>query len=195
MKSCLSIAVALAALAATEPKTLEVGDAVAEFTAVDDQGKPWKSSDHIGKKVVVIYFYPADMTGGCTAQACAFRDDMGELKKLGVEVVGVSGDSPENHRLFKEVHGLNFTLLADEQGKVAKLFGVPTRPGGTFNTEVNGKPVSLTTGIRTARWTFVIGPDGKVVYKNTKVKPAEDSKAVQEVVRKLADQAQSKQGT
>ncbi len=195
MKSCLSIAVALAALAATEPKTLEVGDAVAEFTAVDDQGKPWKSSEHIGKKVVVIYFYPADMTGGCTAQACAFRDDMGELKKLGVEVVGVSGDSPENHRLFKEVHGLNFTLLADEQGKVAKLFGVPTRPGGTFNTEVNGKPVSLTTGIRTARWTFVIGPDGKVVYKNTKVKPAEDSKAVQEVVRKLADQAQSKQGT
>lgn len=195
MKSCLSIAVALAALAATEPKTLEVGDAVAEFTAVDDQGKPWKSSEHIGKKVVVIYFYPADMTGGCTAQACAFRDDMGELKKLGVEVVGVSGDSPENHRLFKEVHGLNFTLLADGQGKVAKLFGVPTRPGGTFNTEVNGKPVSLTTGIRTARWTFVIGPDGKVVYKNTKVKPAEDSKAVQEVVRKLADQAQSKQGT
>ena len=194
MKSCLTIAVALAALAAAEPKGLNVGDAVPEFTAVDDQDKAWKSAEHIGEKVVVVYFYPADMTGGCTAQACAFRDDMADLKKLGVEVVGISGDSPENHRIFKEAHRLNFTLLADEQGEVAKLFGVPTRPGGTFKTSVNGKEVSLTTGVRTARWTFVIGPEGNVVYKNTKVKPAQDSKAVRDVVRKLTDKKAKGQG-
>ncbi|MGC1273498.1 MAG: peroxiredoxin [Planctomycetaceae bacterium] len=185
MKVSLAIVAALAALAAADPKGVEIGEPVPKFTATDDQGNEWKSADHVGEKILVVYFYPADMTGGCTAQACSFRDDMGELKELGVEVVGVSGDSAENHRLFKKAHNLNFTLLADEKGEVAKLFGVPTKPGGTFNTEVDGKKVALTTGVRAARWTFVIGPDGKVVYKNTKVKPAEDSKAVREVVRKL----------
>ena len=184
MKAFLSIAV-LAIVGAAEPTVLEQGDAAPEFTSTDENGKAWKSTDHVGKKILVIYFYPADMTGGCTAQACAFRDDMGDLKKLGVEVVGVSGDSPENHRLFKKAHNLNFTLLADEQGELAKKFGVPTRPGGTFKTEVAGEEVSLVTGVRAARWTFVIGPDGKVVYKNTKVKAADDSKAVRDVIRKL----------
>jgi thioredoxin-dependent peroxiredoxin len=185
MKTCLAAAAFLTVLAAADPKEVNVGDPAPEFTAIDDQGKEWKSTDHVGKKILVVYFYPADLTGGCTAQACAFRDDMGEFKKLGVEVVGVSGDSAENHRIFKRVHNLNFTLLADEKGEVAKEFGVPTRAGGTFNTEIKGEKFSLTTGVRSNRWTFVIGPDGKVVYKNTQVKAADDSKAVQEVVRKL----------
>lgn len=192
MKASLAIVAALAALAAADPEGVEVGDPAPKFSATDDQGKVWKSTDHIGEKIVVVYFYPADMTGGCTAQACSFRDDMGQLKELGVEVVGVSGDSPENHRLFKKAHNLNFTLLADEKGKVAKVFGVPTKPGGTFNTEIDGKKVALITGVRAARWTFVIGPDGKVVYKNTKVKAAEDSEAVQEVVRKLQAESGAK---
>ena len=106
--------------------------------------------------------------------------------------MGVSGDSAENHRLFKKAHHLNFTLLADEQGKVAKLFGVPTKAGGTFNTEVDGEKVALVTGVRAARWTFVVGPDGKVVYKNTQVNPAADSKAVREVVEKLKNKNESK---
>lgn len=175
----------IAAFMAADPKGLEVGDAVPEFSAKSDEGKDWKSEDHVGQKILVVYFYPANMTGGCTKQACAFRDDMSGLKELGAEVVGVSGDSVENHQLFKKAHNLNFTLLADEQGKLAKLFGVPTRPGGTFNTEIDGEKVALVTGVRAARWTFVIGPDGKVVYKNTQVNPTEDSKAVREVVEKL----------
>jgi thioredoxin-dependent peroxiredoxin len=175
----------LVAFAAADPKGVDVGDDAPKFTATTDEGKEWKSEDHVGKKILVVYFYPADMTGGCTKQACSFRDDMSDLKKLGVDVVGVSGDSVENHRLFKKAHRLNFTLLADEQGKIAKQFGVPTKAGGTFNTEVDGEKVSLVTGVRAARWTYVIGPDGKIVYKDTQVNAAEDSKKVREVVEKL----------
>lgn len=185
MKTWLALAAFAALLPTAARADLNVGDEVPEFTATDDQGKEWKSADHVGEKVVVVYFYPADMTGGCTKQACAFRDDMGDLQKLGVEVVGVSGDSAENHQVFKKAHDLNYTLLADEKGEVAKLFGVPTKPGGTFKTQFEGKEVSLVTGVRAARWTFVIGPDGKVVYKNDKVDPQKDSAEVAEVVKKL----------
>ena len=175
----------LVAFAAADPKGVDVGDEVPKFAAKSDDGKEWKSEDHVGEKILVFYFYPADMTGGCTKQACSFRDDMGDLKKLGVEVVGISGDSVENHQLFKKAHHLNFTLLADEQGEVAKKFGVPTKAGGTFNTEVDGEKVALVTGVRAARWTFVVDQDGKIVYKDTQVNAAEDSKKVREVVEKL----------
>src|SRR2546425_12460360 len=71
---------------------LKVGDKAPSFEATDDQGKPWKSADHVGKGFLVVYFYPADLTSGCTKQACSFRDDMGKLEGKGVHVVGVSGD-------------------------------------------------------------------------------------------------------
>lgn len=180
MRISLALAAVLAVPAAAP--ALDVGDKAPAFQATDDQGKPWNSADHVGKGVVVVYFYPADMTGGCTAQACAFRDDSAELKKLGVEVVGVSGDSAENHRIFKKAHDLNFTLLADPKGEVAKAFGVPTKAGGSIVRPIDGKDVTLTRGVTAARWTFVIGKDGEVVLKNTEVKPAEDSKAVRQAV-------------
>src|SRR6516164_5108066 len=83
--------------AADDPKTeLKVGDKAPAFDAKDDQGKDWKSSAHVGKNIIVVYFYPADMTGGCTKQACGFRDDLKSLVDKGVEVVGVSGDSVKN---------------------------------------------------------------------------------------------------
>jgi len=163
---------------------LEVGDPAPKFSSVDDQGKPWKSEDYVGKKIVVLYFYPADLTGGCTRQACGFRDDMKKLTDMGVEVVGVSGDSPENHQLFKKVHELNFTLLADEDGSVARKFGVPLRDGGTIKQTIDGKEHTLTRGVTAARWTFVIGKDGKIAMKNTEVKAAEDSKAILDFVQK-----------
>jgi thioredoxin-dependent peroxiredoxin len=166
----------------------KVGDPAPGFEATDDQGKPWKSADHVGKRVLVIYFYPADLTGGCTRQACAFRDDMKKLKAKGVEVVGVSGDSARNHRVFKKVHNLNFTLLADEDGSVAKKFSVPLGPGGTIRAkDADGKEVRLTRGVTAARWTFVIGKDGKVAYRHTKVDAAEDSKKVLAEVEKLRE--------
>src|SRR5207245_940563 len=112
-----------------------------EFEGIDDQGNPWKSSDYLGKNVVVVYFYPADMTGGCTKQACGFRDDFKTLSDKGVKVVGVSGDSVANHQYFKKAHNLNFTLLADEDGSLAKKFGVPLKAGGEFTVkDAKGKP-------------------------------------------------------
>jgi peroxiredoxin Q/BCP len=171
------------ALAADE---LKVGDAAPKFTSTDDHGKPWSSADHVGKKIVVVYFYPADMTGGCTKQACGFRDDMSKLANKGVEVIGVSGDSVEGHKIFKEFHKLNFTLLADEDGSVAKAFGVPLKPGGVFKTkDAKGNSVELKRGVTAARWTFVIGKDGKIAAKNTKVAAADDSKKILELIESM----------
>jgi thioredoxin-dependent peroxiredoxin len=168
-----------------DKKALKVGDKAPVFQAKDDTGKTWKSSDVVGKKLVVVYFYPADMTGGCTKQACGFRDDMNKLKKQDVVVIGISGDSIHNHQLFKKVHQLNFTLLADEHGKVAKMFGVPLRKGGSIKRKIDGKVEVLTRGVTASRWTFVINRNGQIAFKNTQVKPQNDSKAIMKVVSKL----------
>jgi peroxiredoxin Q/BCP len=188
------LAMAMLAAAAFAPSVqsddkdfdLKVGDKAPTFTSLDDQGKEWKSADHVGKKIVVVYFYPADMTGGCTKQACGFRDDMAKLSEKGIEVIGVSGDSVKNHQVFKTFHKLNFTLLADENGAIAKKFGVPLRAGGTFKTkDAEGNPVELIRGVTALRWTFVIGKDGKIAYKNTKVNAPEDAKVIAKVVSEL----------
>ncbi|MHC4878520.1 MAG: peroxiredoxin [Planctomycetota bacterium] len=169
----------------TKAVNLKVGDKAPEFKSVGDDGKPWDSADHVGKKIVVVYFYPADMTGGCTKQACGFRDDMTKLKDEGVEVVGVSGDSVANHVIFKKEYDLNFTLLADEKGSVAKAFGVPLKDGGSIKRTVDGKEVTMTRGVTAARWTFVIDAAGKIAAKNTAVKAAEDSQAIMKLVADL----------
>jgi peroxiredoxin Q/BCP len=184
------IAVALAfanRMVAEEKKAnLSVGDAAPSFESTDDQGKPWKSADHFGKKIVVVYFYPADMTGGCTKQACGFRDDMKTLTDKGIEVIGVSGDSVKNHQFFKKFYDLNFTLLADEKGDLAKKFGVPFKDGGVVKSkDKDGNDVELKRGVTTERWTFVIGKDGKIAVKEDKVAPAEDSKKILDAVEKL----------
>ncbi|WP_148073436.1 redoxin domain-containing protein [Bythopirellula goksoeyrii] len=100
-------------------------------------------------------------------------------------VLGVSGDSAENHRHFKEAHNLNFTLLADPDGSIAKSFGVKTGDGGSFTTNIGGKEITLDRGVTANRWTFVIDRDGKIVYKNTSVNPTADSEEVMAVVEKL----------
>jgi peroxiredoxin Q/BCP len=166
------------------------GDPAPMFQSTDDRGQPWKSADYVGKKIVVVYFYPADLTGGCTAQACGFRDDMKRLAGNDVEVIGVSGDAVKNHQLFKKVHNLNFTLLADEDGSVAKKFGVPVQRGGDFKFKDpnDGTEHVLTRGVTIARVTFVIGKDGKIIYKNANVNARDDSKKVLEVVAKAAKQ-------
>jgi len=163
-----------------------VGDKAPAFESVDDQGKPWKSGDHVGKKIVVVYFYPADLTGGCTKQACGFRDDAKKLADMGVEVIGVSGDSVENHKLFKKVHNLNFTLLADETGSVAKKFGVKVGKGGTFPYKAdNGTVTNLIRGVTISRWTFVIDRNGTIVLRDTNTNAAKDSQRVLDEVKKL----------
>jgi len=165
---------------------LKVGDKVADFSAIDADGKSWNLADVLGEKSLVIYFYPAAMTGGCTKQACSYRDNLGSLEKFGVEVIGVSGDYPESLRYFRKAHNLNFTLLSDPEGKIAKLFGVPLRKGGEIVREVDGKQVKLKRGTTASRWTFIIGKNNKVLYINQSVKAATDSEQVLEVIGKAA---------
>ena len=179
------IALLLAGALVQDKVDVKVGDAAPTFEAKDDAGKDWKSSDHVGKKILVVYFYPASFTGGCTKQACGFRDDMKSLSEKDVEVIGVSGDSVKGQEAFKKFHKLNFTLLADEKGDVAKAFGVPAGKGGTVKQKIDDKEEEFTRGVTSKRWTFVIGKDGKVAYKNTEVKAAEDSKVVMDVIQKL----------
>jgi thioredoxin-dependent peroxiredoxin len=166
-------------------KVLNIGDKAPVFSTLDDEGKHWKSGDVVGSKHLVVYFYPAAMTGGCTKQACAFRDDKSKLTQLDAVVVGVSGDNPEGLAHFKKAENLNFTLLSDEKGDLAKTFGVPTGKGGAIEREVNGKKVTLSRGVTSKRWTFVISKDGKVAYKNDKVNAAKDSEVVHSILAKL----------
>ncbi|MCZ6672466.1 MAG: peroxiredoxin [Verrucomicrobia bacterium] len=164
---------------------LEVGSKVDSFAANDDTGTLWQLSEHLGKKNIVVYFYPAAMTGGCTKQACAYRDQSSALNDVDAIVVGVSGDSVNNLKLFKKANDLNFTLLSDINGTIANQFGVATRDGSSIEREVDGIMHTLTRGITTMRWTFIIGKDGSVVYKNDKVKATEDTSTVIEQIKKL----------
>ncbi len=173
-------------VSAADVVDIKVGDAAPKFEALDDSGAPWKSADHVGKKLIVVYFYPADMTGGCTKQACGFRDDFSKLKEQGVEVVGVSGDSVKNHQLFKKAHQLNFALLADTEGKVAEAFGVPFTPGEkSVKATIDGKEEILIRTVTAKRWTFLIDKQGKIALKNTEVAAADDSKAILAAIAKL----------
>jgi peroxiredoxin Q/BCP len=101
---------------------LKVGDKAPAFTSNDQDGKPVKLSDFKGKKVV-LYFYPKDMTPGCTAEACSLRDNYKLLLKQGYEVLGVSTDSEKLHKKFIEKENLPFSLLSDPDKKLHDLYG------------------------------------------------------------------------
>jgi thioredoxin-dependent peroxiredoxin len=165
---------------------LEVGDRAPAFEAPTDEGGTWQSSKHVGKKIIVVYFYPGDFTPGCTVQAQKFRDNMNKISALGAEVIGISGDTAMTHGLFKQAYKLNFNLLADEEGRIARLFGVPVGPGGVVKTkDADKKPLTIKRPVTTARWTFVIGLDGKIAYKNTKVEPVADSQQIEAFLEKV----------
>lgn len=165
---------------------LEVGDRAPAFESRDAAGLTWKSVDHVGKKRIVVYFYPGDFTPGCTAQAKKFQENMIKLYDQGAEVVGVSGDSAQTHALFKDAFKLTYTLVADEKGELANKFGVPVSPGATVKTTLPDKTkLEFKREITTARWTFIIDRDGKIVYKNTKVDPVKDSQQVEAFLKEL----------
>jgi peroxiredoxin Q/BCP len=102
---------------------LKEGQEAPDFTLNDDEGNPVSLADFAGRKFV-LYFYPKDDTPGCTAEACAFRDEFAEFRTRGIAIVGVSADSPESHTKFKIKYNLNFTLLSDPDKKVLKAYGV-----------------------------------------------------------------------
>jgi peroxiredoxin Q/BCP len=132
----------------------KVGDIAPPFQGVDQNGTVVKSSDLIGKKIVLLYFYPKDFTGGCTAEACGFRDRMGDLQKDNVKVIGVSFDTTATHQAFVAKYKLNFSLLPDSDGKLADAYG----------TRISGKDLAH-------RISFLIGLDGKIVHVTNSGKP------------------------
>jgi peroxiredoxin Q/BCP len=106
--------------------SLKIGDRVPDFSLPCQTGEIINSSDFIGKKSLVIYFYPKDDTPGCTAESCAFRDSHEVFTDAGAAVIGISADSPESHRKFAAKYHLPFTLLSDTDNRVRKRFGVPS---------------------------------------------------------------------
>jgi len=161
---------------------ITLGVKISEFSGLDDNGNKWNSIN-VKSDFLVVYFYPAAMTGGCTAQASAYRDDKVTFDKMGVTIIGVSGDEVANLKHFKESSQLNFPLLSDTHGNIAKTFGVPTKEGGSITREINGENFVLIREITTPRWTFVLDKDRKIIYKNDEVNAAEDSKKVQEIIK------------
>jgi thioredoxin-dependent peroxiredoxin len=159
-------------------QSLAVGDKVPEFKLTADNGSIWNINEFLGKKNIVVYFFPAAMTSGCTKEACSYRDRMADMQSADVVVVGISGDKIENMKLFKQSENLNFTLLSDEKGDVAKLFGVPIGGGGSIKRTVGGIEHELVRGVTAQRWTFIVGKDRKIIYKNETVNAEKDSEEV-----------------
>ncbi|MEY3175808.1 MAG: hypothetical protein RLZZ436_3722 [Planctomycetota bacterium] len=164
--------------------SLREGDSVPRFQATSHDGKVWKSDDHVGKGYVVVFFYPAAFTSGCTEQACLFRDQLAQLQQAGAAVVGISGDHPAGLQLFHQQHSLNFPLLSDDDGEIARAFGVPVRDGDTITRSFDGVEHSLVRGVTASRWTFVIAPNGRLISKNTTVDPEKDATNVLEIIRR-----------
>lgn len=104
---------------------MNVGDNIPSFSLPDQDWNTLQSDELIGKPCV-IYFYPKDDTPGCTRQACSFRDQFETFRDMGAEVVGVSSDTPEEHRKFQEKYRLPYRLLSDSKGELRKKFKVPT---------------------------------------------------------------------
>ena len=141
---------------------LDIGTKAPEFSLPDQNGIVHNLSDYKGQKVI-LYFYPKDMTGGCTAQACNFRDRYPQIQEKGAVVLGVSKDSVESHKKFEEKHGLPFPLLADESLEVITAYDV-LKPGK------DGKPTKSLI-----RSTYLIDEDGIIIKAFGGVKPKEDA--------------------
>ena len=189
--SCVLVALTVSA---AEP-VLKVGDVAPSFECLDADGQTWNSQSLIGKQMLVVFFYPSDFASCSTKQATLYQQQLSELDKAGVAVVGVSGDQVRTHRLFKTTCKLSFPLLADEQGNVAKKFGVPLRSGGKavvkdrHGHEVNdssGNAIHLERKFTAARWTFVIDKEGRIANIVTSASPLYDSRESLEFVQLLA---------
>jgi peroxiredoxin Q/BCP len=132
----------------------KAGDTAPLFTGTDQNGGNFKLADLVGKKIVLLYFYPKDFTGGCTKEACGFRDGFEDFATNNVEIVGVSFDSADSHLQFIAKYKLNFTLLADTDGKIAAAYDVKM-------------PVLNMA----RRVSFLIGLDGKIVHVTDSMNP------------------------
>ena len=136
---------------ASEP--FAVGGAAPEFELSDQSGQLHSLEDY-RDQWVVLYFYPKDETPGCTTEACEFRDNIFEFRKINAQILGVSLDDVDSHQKFAEHYDLPFPLLADTEGKVSEAYGVKTRMFGMKMAK---------------RQTFLISPDGTLAKHYEKV--------------------------
>lgn len=150
---------------------LEVGKAAPKFKLKDQNGKTVSLNDFKGKNVV-LYFYPKDNTSGCTKEACSFRDEMPNFKKIKAAVIGVSPDSVESHKKFAEKYDLPFTLLSDERKEVLEKYGV-WKEKSMYGRKYMG----------VERTTVIIDDKGKIKKIFNKVKVTNHEKEVLEALK------------
>jgi len=126
---------------------MQKGDVVEDFELPDETGTPRKLSDLLANGPVVLFFYPAAMTAGCTKESCHFRDLAGEFAAVGAQRVGISRDSVDKQHQFSEKHGFDYPLLSDADGTVAEQFGVARKVGppkrATFVIDRNRRVVEV----------------------------------------------------
>ena len=149
---------------------IKIGSKIPEFKLKDQNGNLFDINSVLGKKNLVIYFYPKDDTPGCTAQACSFRDQFEVFEEADALIIGISGQSVESHKEFAIKHRLSFTLLSDEGNKIRKQFGVPTN----------------FLGFLPGRVTYIADKTGRVIYIFNSQMQA--TKHVDEAVRILKKQ-------
>ena len=144
---------------AARVSVMREGDEVPDFELPDQTGTVRSLSGLLADGPVVLFFYPAAMTGGCTKEACHFRDIGAQFQAVGAQRVGISKDSVDKQKQFSDAHSFDYPLLADTEGKVADIFGV-----------ARGK-IGQRLGAPVKRWTFVINTDRtvkKIVHSETK---------------------------
>lgn len=151
---------------------IQVGSRIPSFKLLDQHGEEFDINSILGKKNLVIYFYPKDDSPGCTAEACYFQDQFEVFKEAGAEVIGISSQSVKSHKQFAEKYRLTYTLLSDMGNKIRKQFGVPA---GFF-------------GLLPARVTYIVDKTGKVIFMfNSQVQA---TKHVDEALKVLQDLGQ-----
>ncbi len=158
---CISIG-----MAQSMPK---IGDVAPLFEGIDQNGNTVKLADILSTKHnVLLYFYPKDFTGGCTKEACGFRDRMGDLQTNNVAVIGVSHDSVDSHKKFADEYKLNFTLIGDPDGKIIEAY------------DVKMPMMSMSK-----RVSFLIGLDRKIVHVTDAMNPQMHFDEMKEAIAEL----------
>ncbi len=127
---------------------LKINQKAPDFKAQDHKGNFYTLQDFIGKKNLVLFFYPKDFTPGCTAEACSFRDAYQDFQEAGAEVIGISGDDAQSHKSFADKHKLPYPLLPDTDKKIRTAYGIPTN----------------IFGMVTGRISYLINKEGIIKY-------------------------------
>ncbi len=147
-----------------------IGSQIPTFSLKDQNGNTFNIDTVIGKKNIVIFFYPKDDSPGCTKEACSFRDQFEVFTEADAVIIGISGQSVESHKKFADKYRLSYTLLSDDGNKLRKTFGVPTN----------------LFGILPGRVTYIIDKSGKVVYIfNSQIKAVQHVDEALNILKKL----------